>query len=79
MPSWGERRSPLKRKRKDNLNIAKNPNSYYIEEVRIGEVVEWFMAPLSKSGIPARYRGFESLPLRQNSNFEPMKIKVFEL
>jgi hypothetical protein len=30
----------------------------------VGEVAEWFKAPLSKSGSPERRRGFESHPLR---------------
>lgn len=29
-----------------------------------GEVSEWFMVPLSKSGVLTKHRGFESLPLR---------------
>ena len=30
-----------------------------------GEVSEWFMEPVLKTGDPARDRGFESHPLRQ--------------
>ena len=31
-----------------------------------GEVSEWLMVPLSKSGVVDSHRGFESRPLRQN-------------
>ena len=33
-----------------------------------GEVAEWSKAPVSKTGILTRYRGFESLPLRPLGN-----------
>ena len=37
----------------------------YILRRANGEVAEWSKAPVSKTGILTRYRGFESLPLRR--------------
>ena len=34
---------------------------------KIGEVSEWFKEPVLKTGDPARDRGFESHPLRQQN------------
>ena len=38
-----------------------------------GEVLEWPNRPVSKTGVPSRYRGFESHPLRQNKNQHAQK------
>ena len=38
-----------------------------------GEVSEWLMVPLSKSGV-RKHRGFESRPLRQDSSEWPAGI-----
>ena len=38
-----------------------------------GEVSEWFKEPVLKTGDPARDRGFESHPLRQEAFGEVLK------
>jgi hypothetical protein len=38
-----------------------------------GEVSEWLMVPLSKSGV-RKHRGFESRPLRQDSSHRPVGV-----
>ena len=39
-----------------------------IKVLVIGEMSEWFMEPVLKTGDAERHRGFESLSLRQHSN-----------
>jgi hypothetical protein len=37
------------------------------QSVGFGEVSEWLIEPVSKTGVPFGYRGFESRPLRSFS------------
>ena len=61
MPTlWHE---PFKVRARFELQRVIDENRLSLPKV-VGEVAEWFKAPLSKSGSPERRRGFESHPLR---------------
>jgi hypothetical protein len=56
--------------RKDSSVDNHFMNLLYFSGCKLGEMSEWFMEPVLKTGDAERHRGFKSLSLRQHQKIE---------